>query len=306
MKHRIYGSSLSIILSSILSLSLFLFLFVYLQGTVFGAAVPGSVRDGAPYRNREQAVAVEKFIEPEELVISTLAANTTDSWSFYLGDREAWEIYLPLILNNYFTGKGSLEPEQPVKSRLATHASASTLSLSVAPGTMVDIVLSVIDEDGTVLVDNQNLSPAGEVETIANLSIAGDKTYEVLISTVEGEGTDYALMLLDQDSYNFVFRGTFFDTGSRNDSVPQETDHFWFFNALGGDSVSFTIAPVGDGDPYIELYDPNAERILILDDYGAGEPESVENFPVLDSGLYSIRVGEFDFLPMDYQISVSK
>ena len=306
MKHRIWGSSPTKLISFVLSLSLFIFLFVYLQGTVIGAAVRGSVGDGASYGNRGQAVAVENFIEPEELVISTLAANTKDSWSFYLGPREAWEVYLPVILNNYFTGKGFLEPEQPVNSTLATHTSARTITLSVAPGTMVDLVLSVIDEDGTVVVDNQNLSPAGEVETIANLSIAGEKTYEVLISTVQGEGTDYALMLLDQDSYNFVFRGTFFDNGSQNDSLPVDTDHFWFFNALSGESVSFTIAPVGDGDPYIELFDPNAERILVLDDYGAGEPESLENFTVLDSGLYGIRVGDFDFLPMDYQISVSK
>jgi hypothetical protein len=306
MKHRIWGSSPILIISTVLGLGLFLLLFVYSQGAVVSAAVPGSAGDGPSYGNRGQAVAVEKFIEPEELVISTLAANTTDSWSFYLGAREAWEVYLPVILNNYFTGKGFLEPEQPVNSILATHTSARTITLTVAPGTMVDLVLSVIDEDGTVVVDNQNLSPAGEVETIANLSIAGEKTYEVLISTVQGEGTDYALMLLDQDSYNFVFRGTFFDTGSQNDSLPEETDHFWFFNALGGNSVSFTIAPVGDGDAYVELFGPDGQRMLTLDENGAGEPESLENYTVLDSGLYGIRVGEFDFLPMDYQISVSK
>ena len=113
-------------------------------------------------------------------------------------------------------------------------------------------------------------------------------------------------MLLDQESYNFVLRGTFFENGSRNDVLAADMDHFWFFNAGEGDRLSLTVTPDLDSDPYIELYNPAADRILTLDETLEGEAESLEDYPLEESGLYSIRIGEFYFLPMTYQIDLSK
>ena len=144
------------------------------------------------------------------------------------------------------------------------------------------------------------------METIADLSIAETGEYELLVQAVPGQATDYALMLLDQDSYRLVLRGTFQDNDSRDDSLPAKVDHFWFFNALGDETVSFTVSPDSSGDLYVELFGPKGTRLLTLDDNGEGEPESLENYHLLSDGLYGIRVGEFDFTAMDYQITISR
>ena len=266
-------------------LGLLIFVFAYSQSALARSAVTGSRGNGA----LEQAPRAEaeteilylplifnnfdpartfKFFEVDDLVISTLNAETDGHWFIYL------------------TG-------------------GDTITLSAAPGMMVDIILSVFDEDGIALVDNQNLSPAGEVETIGGFTIPETGRFEVVVGTAQGDETDYALMLLDQDSYPFVLQGTFFENGSKNGSLPLDTDNFWFFNAQSGQHLSFTVTPSDEGDPYVELYNPAVQRLLVIDDNLDGEPESLENYTLLDSGLYAIRIGEFNFLTMDYQITLS-
>jgi hypothetical protein len=291
MKYHVWGSYSTHIIGRVLSLGLLIFLFAYYQRTLARAAITDSL--GVLYASGGETLTAENLSEKvylpaafkkfpvkkfppvskgglsvEDLIINSLAMNTADRWTMDLVDGD-------------------------------------TVTISVAPGTPVDLVLSVDDSEGLILVNQQNLSPAGEVETITDLSITSTGIHDLLVQTVDGEQTDYALMLLDEDSYNFVLRGTFFDNDSRNDSLPAEVDHFWFFNALSDNRVSFTITPEIDGDPYIELYNPEGSRILTIDDNSDGEPESLENYTLLDSGLYSIRIAEFNFQPMEYQITLS-
>jgi len=111
-------------------------------------------------------------------------------------------------------------------------------------------------------------------------------------------------MFMDADSYSFIFRGRLTPNAPQNGNVEADTDHFWFFNASSGDSVSFTITPNDSGDPYVELYDPSGSRILTIDDTGSGEVESLNNYTLLDSGMYGIRVAEFDFQRMSYTVEL--
>lgn len=294
MKQRIEGSSPKKLTGCILSLGHFIFLFFYLQGAVIGAAIPDSPGEYFLHTSGGETATAEKLSEkaylpavfnrvpiktfpsvskgilgPEDLIISSLAIDTADRWTMNLNTNDR-------------------------------------VTITVAPGKPVDLALSVIDSEGKVLVNQQNLGQTGEVETIVDLSLTSKGMHELLVQTVDGEQTDYALMLMNQESYKFVFRGTFFDNDSRNDLLPEDTDHFWFFNALSGDSLSFEVTPNDNGDPYIELYDPNGSRLLTIDENDDGEAESLKNYPLLDGGMYGIRVAEFNFLPMEYQISLSR
>ncbi len=208
-------------------------------------------------------------LDPEDLIIDMLSAGATDRWT------------LDLIAGDMIT-------------------------ITVAPGGMANIILSVLDSNGTALVNNQNLTPVGEVETIKDLNIAEPGIYDLLIKTEQGIETDYALMFMDQESYSFVFRGTLVNNATKSDTLPADTDQFWFFNAVSGESVSFTVTPDSGSDPYIELYDPSGARMLTLDDTGEGEAESLETYTLVDGGMYGIRVAEFDFRPMSYQIVLTK
>jgi hypothetical protein len=210
---------------------------------------------------------VEKgALTPEDLTISNLGAGSIDKWTLNLSAGDA-------------------------------------ITITVAPATASNIVLSIFDSNNVILVNEQNSAAAGDPETITNLSISNPGIHTVQVRTTEGTQTDYAVMFMDSDSYSFIFKGRLTETTPfREGNVEADTDHFWFFNAENGDSLSFEVAPSGNGDPYVELYDPDGSRLLTIDENDGGEAESLDNYTLLDTGMYGIRVAEFDFEPMAYTI----
>ena len=207
-------------------------------------------------------------MEDEDLYFSTLGASTRDRWTMDL-------------------------------------VAGDSITVTVSPGPSADIVLSILDSNGASLVNEQNLAAAGEVETITNLSIANAGIHSVLVKTAQGVQTDYAVMFMTADSYSFILKGRLAMGATRNDSLRENVDHYWFFNAESGQSVSIDVLPVGGGDPYLELVGPSGSRMLTIDDTGDGELEYLDNYTLLESGLYGLRVAEFDFQPMSYQVTVS-
>lgn len=295
MERRLWQFGPVILICCVVSLGLFIFSSVEAQGIAVNIAAP----DSFWFWQGDAHVSAGK-----DETFTEAASVPTEN------------IYLPAVFNNFSPeSKSRLDTEDLVISSLAAGtadhwtmdlAAGDMVTITVAPGNSADIVLSVLDSSDLILVDQQNLSPAGEVETISNLKITNPGIYSLLIETVQGKQTDYALMIMDQDSYSFVFRGTLFANDSRSDTLPAYVDHFWFFNAQSGETVSFTITPDSIGDAYVELYDPAGLRVMTIDDTGQGEAESLQNYAITIGGLYSIRVAEFEFEAMDYQIDFSK
>ncbi len=181
-----------------------------------------------------------------------------------------------------------------------------TLTVTVTPGTATNMILSVLSGDGKSIVNDQDSASLGEVETISNLSITEPGTYDILVRSEPPDQTDYAIMIMDGDSYNFIFRGRLVENTSRSDSLTANTDHFWFFNVQSGESVSISVIPDSTGDPYLDLYDPGGARMLTIDDTEEGEEESLDSHTFLEDGLYGLRIAEYDYRPMSYQVSVNK
>jgi hypothetical protein len=206
-------------------------------------------------------------LNPEDLVISNLGAGTTDRWTLDL-------------------------------------AAGAPITITVAPATSSNVILSLFDSNNVALVNEQNAGAVGAPETMTNINISNPGIYTVQIRTLEGSQTDYAVMFMDDESYSFIFKGRLVENAPQSAIVEADTDHFWFFSADSSESVSFTVTPNDAGDPYIELYDPKGSRILVLDDTGEGEVESLTNYTLLDSGMYGIRVAEFDFQPMSYTVKL--
>lgn len=299
MARRLWQFSPVILICCVFSLGLFIFSSVEAQGIAVNIAAP----DSFWFWQGDAHVSAGK-----DETFTEAASVPTEN------------IYLPAVFNNFPleskppVSKGSLDLKDLVINSLAAGtadrwtmdlAAGDMVTITVAPGNSADIVLSVLDSSDLILIDQQNLSPAGEVETITDLKISNPGIYSLLIDTVQGKQTDYALMIMDH-SYSFVFRGTLFANDSRSDSLTEYMDHFWFFNAQSGETVSFTITPDSNGDAAIGLYDPAGLRVMTIDDTGQGEAESLQNYAVTTGGLYSIRVAEFEYEAMDYQIDFSK
>ncbi len=178
------------------------------------------------------------------------------------------------------------------------------LTVTAAPSAAANIMLSVIDPHGKIIVDDQNQdqSPAGAVETISDLQITIPGEYQIQVRSDSPVGIDYALMALDDESYAFSLRGSLHPGVERADSLPVDSDHFWFFTAYSGSYVGFKVSPEGDSDAYVEFYGPDGRRLQTIDNSGDGEPEILDDFLILSSGMYGIRVGEFDFAAMPYEI----
>jgi hypothetical protein len=234
-----------------------------------GALATGtlSVTPGASSTPSNATIVNKGTLNAEDLVISNISATNLDRWS------------LDLVAGDVIT-------------------------ITVAPATMNDIVLSLFDSNDVALVNEQNSSLTGNPETITNVNINDRGIHTVQVKTANGGQTDYAIMFMDSDSYSFVFKGLLDENTAKSGNVAADNDHFWFFNATNSDSISFIVTPNNAGDPYIELYNPDGERILTIDDTGDGEVERLDNYTLLDGGMYGIRVAEFDFKPMSYSIEL--
>lgn len=205
------------------------------------------------------------FVEYEELSINHLGSGQVDHWS-------------------------------------VTVTSSENITITVAPAAVTNILLTVVDESDTRLVENYDNAPAGEVETIVGLPVDSAGPLEIQVFSNTPISSDYALMVMDESSYKFHFRGTLDPGAMESDALAEESDHFWFFSAAEGDSLSMQVTPNDSGDAYVELYGPGASRLLTIDNKGNGEAEVLDNYPIADTGMYSIRVGEFDFAAMNYSI----
>ena len=211
--------------------------------------------------------------------------------------------------------KGDLKYEDLVMSSLESGAvdswtitidSSDFITITVAPASSANMNISVLDENGQIIVNRQNQSAAGEVETITNLSLTEPGSYQIHIATDPAEQTNYALMAMDSSSYNFDFRGTLTPGAQRTDTTPVDTDHFWFFSASDSETINLQVTPYENADAYVELYGPDGSRLLTLDNTDNGEAEILNNHSILATGMYAIRVGEFDFEVMSYQIIINK
>lgn len=174
-----------------------------------------------------------------------------------------------------------------------------------AAAVTADLILTLYDPGGTLLTQ-QNGTSSGQPERLTQI-LPSTGLYQVQISSVGQIATDYAFIFGYQNSYPFVLRGTLtYGGNAANISLLAENDHFWHFMGTAGDHIRLQLTPVGNADLFMKLYDPAAEDITgFIDEQGAGEVE-IFTFTLPDTGLYSVRVGEFEYLAAEYTLSLSE
>ena len=272
------------------------------------AATPSSVPSPAqtPISLTATAVATSPAATVTPTITGTLASGTASATPI-----EASATRSDQDLNN----KGLLDFEDLAMASLTSGSidnwtirvdSIDSITITVAPAASVNIVLSVLDDTGAAVIDRHNEASAGEVETITDLNLTQPGLYQLYITAEPNDQTNYALMILDSESYDFTFKGNLSDSSPRTDSLKADNDHFWFFSASDGENINISVTPIGEADPYLEFYGSDGARLLTIDNTGSGETETLENYSILANGMYAIRVGEFDFAAMSYQITLSK
>ena len=168
----------------------------------------------------------------------------------------------------------------------------------------VDLIISIVDEAGTSLTADD--APGGAVALIEQFELVPPGPYSVHVQTEDGIPAEYALILLFEDSLNFIFQPIIGYGASESMELPADSEHFWHFVGRTGDQISVTAVPDTVTDVFLELYGPDADRISnpFISVGGNGVTEQIE-FTLPQDGLYSIRVGEWNFAAGTYQLTLT-
>lgn len=198
-----------------------------------------------------------------------LEANTIHSWSLELLEGETFTVY-------------AIAP-QP-----------ANLILTVQRG----------DE---IIINQQNTAPVGSPEIVTFTSNAsGNQVYRVLVQSEGGIATDYAILPYLADDFPIVSINGLIDPGNPRSNVAIEADsvHFWFFTAESGRNITIRVVPDAQGDPVFYLYGPGAEYIDAIDNGFEGDEEIFQD-TLTATGLYAIRIYEFNYAPMTYRLEIA-
>lgn len=201
--------------------------------------------------------------------------------------------------------KGTLEPGESHRYSFPITA-GTTLTVMVASSLGLDVSLSVLDENDELIAE-QNQVAAGKTEVLQAVELPAAGTYGIVISDVASSGGYYSLMLLDSDSYTFVFLDTLAYGDQRTALMLEDTDHFWHFEGTAGDHINLTVDPTDLSDVFFEIYGVDANLLVSLTSKGsAGEAEILADFVLPATGFYSIRVGEMAFAQSAYTLTLEK
>ena len=168
-----------------------------------------------------------------------------------------------------------------------------------------NLVLSIVSEDGMTLAEDD--APSGEVVTIGPLNVTPPGPYLVHVEAEDGIPADYVLIMLFSDSLNFIFQPLIDYGASETIDLPATSEHFWHFVGNAGDQIHVTADPDDDTDVFLELYGTNADRISApFISVGPNGVTEQLDFTLPEDGLYSIRVGEWNFAAGSYLLTLSQ
>ncbi|HSH00955.1 MAG TPA: hypothetical protein VLL52_00460, partial [Anaerolineae bacterium] len=201
-------------------------------------------------------------------------------------------------------GKATFENSGDVHQWSFTLTSNDVISLSVAPAINDDIRITVKDNDGNTLA-TQNNAGAGQVEFL-RLPINTPGDYDVYVEEINGNTNSYAVLLLLNTSFNFVLEEATSYGSTVNGSLPPDTDHFISFYGNTGDIITIELTPDANSNILFMLYDD--EMTLINNQTystGVGETRSLVDFELTRTGLFTIRIGEFNYEDATYTLYVT-
>ncbi len=180
------------------------------------------------------------------------------------------------------------------------------ITISVAAESSVNATVAVFNSNGDLLIE-QNKSGKGYLEEIIQLTVNPDETYTVEVFDENGNSGAYYLTIVgDQVPAVLSSRGILNYGETREDYLPENHRHFWYFNGQMGETISITTTAELDTLILISLYDSQAD--VLEDEHGNPIEyieESVIDIVLPETGLYLIWLEEFSYDATDYSLYLS-
>lgn len=208
--------------------------------------------------------------------------------------------------DNGMFGYDTLESWQKQNWPLTLNDS-TVITIGVAAEPTMDIAIAVFDDSDTPL-RVQNNAPAGQLEEIQNLPVDPNGTYIVQVYDANGIAGHYFMSIVGNETgLVLLSKGILAYGATRQVTIAEDHNHFWYFYGQAGDVVDITTVAQGDDLMLLSLYD---QRAALLDDENGNslqyEEEEILDVTLPETGLYLIWVSEEFSTPASYSITVTK
>lgn len=181
----------------------------------------------------------------------------------------------------------------------------AVLTATVFSADAADLTIAIADEQGNIRTE-QNNTPAGEAEHLTGFPVTDQTTYYLYIATTNGRPASYALSMMYDTDITFNFQNTVTPSTPISSTLPQNTEHFWFYESTISETLTITANPDDTTDVFIELYSPEATRLSpAFVNAGANGITETYTHTLSATGMYLIRIGEWNFDAGTYQVTVT-
>jgi hypothetical protein len=188
-----------------------------------------------------------------------------------------------------------------------TVAGERYVTLLLAPAEPhLDLTLTLLGPDRQTVARVDN-GFAGVTESITDLRLTQPGVYIVEVSDFyrASGGYDLSLALSAQPQYSGGGPIAFGQT--LQGQLPAGGQHYWVFPATAGQRVSVVIEPGATTfDAVLDLYGPDGQRLVALDEGFSGDPEVLSGFALPTTGEYAVLVRSFSPQGGAYTLSLDE
>lgn len=183
---------------------------------------------------------------------------------------------------------------------------SSVVTITVAAAPKMDLELVLLNPQGAELA-RANAGPAGATETIGGVNLTADGQYPIVVREVAGRAGDYALAVMDIYSIPIYFPGNIAYGETKQDTLPNESFHYWHFKGTTGDSITITLSPTGNTDLVLAVFGPQDMDVPIreIDQMEDGGAET-GSLVLAETGFYSILIEEWTGSQAGYQLALTQ
>ncbi|RMG94217.1 MAG: hypothetical protein D6706_14180, partial [Chloroflexi bacterium] len=284
----------------------------------------GFVEDGANLRSRIVLLTMSEGEEPEDKTqVIFIFSAPVDQWEKF--DDTFAQMANSIVIHDLEAGfiisdsdadfEGVLESQNLVSDALengrndlwtfnAANFRFATITLTPEdPG--LDLKLTVINPSGqTVAVIDNGYTDDTEVATDILLTDPGN--YVVQVSEFFNRSGRYSLSLVLTTDPLFLEGGRIRPGQSIHSELPANGQQLWLFDGVAGEVVSIVLTPDDRFDAILNLFGPDGNRLVALDEGFNGDAEVVANFVLPVTGEYTILVTSFAGNSGTYTLSLDK
>jgi hypothetical protein len=181
------------------------------------------------------------------------------------------------------------------------------VSLSLAPAEpQLDPTLTLLGPDRQTIARIDN-GFAGITESITDLLLTQPGVYIVEVSDFYRAPGRYDLSLALSAQPQYSGGGPIAFGQTLQGQLPAGGQHYWVFPATAGQRVSLVIEPEATTfDAVLDLYGPDGQRLVALDEGFSGDPEVLSGFALPTTGEYAVLVRSFSPQGGPYTLSLDE